>query len=107
KFPEFEQRLLTIAEKSRQESQNADPFVQLLAADTMHVARASEPDKLAPKVRIFGFLTSAGVAVSILLWLIFAGPGFLGYGTSLLWAGAPKSGARLMYDIVVSPGNKA
>src|ERR1700736_3815794 len=54
KFPDFEQRLLTIAEKSRHQSQAADPFVQLLAADTMNVARASEPDRLAPKVRIFG-----------------------------------------------------
>src|SRR5437764_7524666 len=31
KFPDFQQRLLTIAEKSRQVSQGADPFVQLLA----------------------------------------------------------------------------
>ena len=42
----------------------------------------------------------------MLLWLILAGPGFLGYGASLLWAGAPKAGAEQFYDIPVEPGNK-
>ena len=35
KFPEFQERLLTLAEKPNA----ADPFLQLLAADTMRVAR--------------------------------------------------------------------
>jgi len=39
----------------------------------------------------------------VLLWLINAGPGYLGYGTSLLWAGAPKSGNHAFYDIAVTP----
>ena len=43
----------------------------------------------------------------MLLWLILAGPGYLGYGTSLLWAGAPKAGNRAFYDIAVTPGDRA
>ena len=69
-----------------------DPFVQLLASDAMRVAANSQPDRLAPTGPIVGLLTSAGLAFAVLLWLILAGPGYLGYGTSLLWAGAPKSG---------------
>ncbi len=42
----------------------------------------------------------------MLLWLILAGPGYFGYGASLLWAGTPKSGAGNFYDIVIEPGNK-
>src|SRR5207253_1728249 len=55
---------------------------------------------------IIGFLTSAGLAAAVLLWLILAGPGYLGYGTSLLWAGAPRTGNHAFYDIVVTPGDR-
>ncbi|HLG96085.1 MAG TPA: hypothetical protein VKX49_07215 [Bryobacteraceae bacterium] len=103
KFPDFQERLLTVAEK---ENTN-DPFVQLLASDAMRVAHDKDPDRLASTGSIFGLLTSAGVAVAVLLWLILAGPGYLGYGTSLLWAGAPKSGnTRAFYDIIVKPGDR-
>ena len=36
--------------------------------------------------------------------MIFAGPGFLGYGASLLWAG-PRAGVAPFYDIQVTPGD--
>jgi len=103
KFPEFQERLLTLAEKP----DATDPFLQLLAADTMRVAETSEPERLASTGPILGFLTSAGLAGAVLLWLILAGPGYLGYGTSLLWAGAPKAGNRAFYDIAVTPGDRA
>jgi hypothetical protein len=102
KFPEFQERLLTLAEKPN----TGDPFSQLLAADTMRIAESSEPERLASSGPIFGFLASAAVAVAVLLWLINAGPGYLGYGTSLLWAGAPKSGNHAFYDIAVTPGDR-
>src|ERR1035438_6388183 len=35
-----------------------------------------------------------------------SGPGFLGYGTSLLWGGVPKGGMRPFYEIKVEPGNR-
>jgi hypothetical protein len=102
KFPEFQERLLTLAEKPNA----SDPFLQLLAADTMRVAQSSEPERLASTGPIVGFLASAAIAVAVLLWLINAGPGYLGYGTSLLWAGAPKSGNHAFYDIAVTPGDR-
>jgi len=103
KFPDFQERLLTLAEKPNA----SDPFLQLLAADTMRVAETSEPERLASTGPILGFLTSAGLAVAVLLWLILAGPGYLGYGTSLLWAGAPKAGTHAFYDIAITPGDRA
>ncbi len=102
-FPDFQQRLLTLAEKPNA----SDPFVQLLAGDAMRVAQNSQPDRVAPTGPILGFLTSAGLAVAVLLWLILAGPGYLGYGTSLLWAGAPRTNSTHgFYDIVVTPGDR-
>ena len=101
-FPDFQERLLTLAEKPNAN----DPFVELLAGDAMKVAEANQPERLAPTGPILGFLTSAGLAVAVLLWLILAGPGYLGYGTSLLWAGAPRSGNHAFYDIAVNPGDR-
>ena len=42
----------------------------------------------------------------MLLWLGMSGPGFLGYGTSLLWGGLPKGEMKPYYAIKVEPGNK-
>ena len=101
-FPDFQERLLTLAEKPN----SNDPFVELLADDAMKVAHANQPERLAPTGPILGFLTSAGLALAVLLWLILAGPGYLGYGTSLLWAGAPRVGNHAFYDIAVNPGDR-
>ena len=43
-------------------------------------------------------------AVAVLIWMIAAGPGFLGYGASLLWTG-PHSDKPNIYDLRVTPGN--
>jgi len=100
-FPEFQERLLTYVERS----DAADPMLDLLAADTISVARNTQPERIAPPKSILALATSAGAAGAALLWLILAGPGFLGYGAALLWAGTPKAGAKF-YDITVQPGNK-
>jgi len=42
----------------------------------------------------------------VLVWTIAAGPGYLGYGASLLWTGAKKN-ATPFYLIVVTPGDVA
>ena len=42
--------------------------------------------------------------MAVLAWLVAAGPGYLGYGASLLWTG-PK--AVPLYDIKVTPGDVA
>src|SRR6201996_181367 len=99
--PEFQQRLVTFDDR---EKRGNDPFLELLAADTLSVARDAQPAKLLPNNKLY-FLAGAGVAcVAVLVWLVAAGPGYLGYGASLLWTG-PK--ASPLYDIRVTPGNAA
>src|SRR5262249_47794053 len=99
RFPEFEQRLLTFTERAKANA--ADPFLELLAADTLEAARQAEPARVTTQRTIFGFASVAVCAALALLWLGMAGPGFWGYGTSLLWAGPPKAGVRAFYDILV------
>ena len=102
-FPEFNQRLLTYIERG----EARDPMLDLLASDAYSVANKTAPEKVAPRKNIFAFATAGGFAGAALIWLILAAPGFLGYGSSLLWAGLPKgmNGANF-YDIKVEPGNK-
>ena len=103
KFPEFQERLLTFTERSQ--SNPDDPFLPLLAADTLEVTRRAQPAHMARRNRILGFASAAVSALLVLIWLGTSGPGFLGYGTSLLWGGLPKGELAPYYDIVVQPGN--
>ncbi len=43
-------------------------------------------------------------SLAVLLWMILAGPGYLGYGAHLLWAGQ-RTGAAPLYDLRVAPGD--
>src|SRR5436190_3041035 len=98
--PEFDARLLTFAEKKSTD----DPFLELLAADTMQVAHTADPGRIVSPRLMFGSASAAAFASLGLIWLILAGPGFFGHGASLLWAGAPREGMRAgYYDIVVTP----
>jgi len=45
------------------------------------------------------------VSLCVLVWLILAGPGFLGHGAALLWAATPHAGSAPFYDIQVVPGD--
>jgi hypothetical protein len=101
-FPEFQERLLTFVERR----ENADAMLDLLAADTQKIAERTQAARVAPPKSIFAFATSAGAATAVLAWLILAGPGYFGYGASLLWAGMPKGVKGSYYDILVDPGNK-
>src|SRR5579871_3455129 len=101
-YPQFQERLLTFSERLDQNPN--DPFLDLLAADTLSVARNAEPAKVGKTSRMASFASAAVVAVIFLIWLGTT-PGFMGYGTHLLWAGVPKSDARPFYDIQVQPGN--
>jgi hypothetical protein len=102
-FPEFNQRLLTYIERG----EARDPMLDLLASDAVSVANKTEPERVAPRTNIFAYAGAGGLAGAALIWLILAAPGFLGYGSSLLWAGLPKgiNGVNF-YDIRVEPGNK-
>jgi hypothetical protein len=100
-FPQFQQRLITYAERDRD---GHEPFLELLAADTMAAARDAEPGRL---VRDKALLVSLGIgaaSLGTLIWLVLAGPGFLGYGAALLWKGQSR-GAAPLYDIRVNPGD--
>jgi hypothetical protein len=98
--PQFEQRLVTFADRA----ERPDPFLELLAADTLSAARDAEPERIAPQKRILGFASAGAVALGVLLWLGVSGPGFLGYGTSLLWGAIPRE-LQPFYEVQVQPGN--
>src|SRR5260370_6468251 len=82
--PGFNDRLLTFAEKQPK----GDPFLELLAEDTMEVAQNAAPNTVVQDKWIFGGLSAAAVPAFTLAWLILSGPGFWGHCASLLWAGA-------------------
>jgi hypothetical protein len=98
----FEERAGQISEGSA--AAPANPFLELLAADTLAHAGSLEPGTLIPRNRLFALGGAGFASFSVLVWMIAAGPGFLGYGASLLWTGARKNAAPL-YAIVVAPGN--
>ncbi len=100
----FEQRLLTLAEARRDPQE--DPFLELVAADAAPVAEKAPPSEVLPSRRLLAFASAAVAAVGVLLWLILAGPGFLGYGAAMLWARHGKEAVGPFYDIVVEPGNR-
>ena len=103
RVPAFGERLLTFAESSA----TGDPFLELLAADTLEVAQEAEPATVVSGKWIFGSLSAATLAVLAVLWMVLAGPGWFGHGASLLWAGTPRAGMRnAFYDVVITPGNK-
>ena len=82
-----------------------EPFLDLLAADTLNVAREAEPARLVPDHKLAAFLGVGGAALCVLVWMILAGPGYLGHGAALLWAATPRDGAAPFYDIRVTPGD--
>jgi hypothetical protein len=100
-FPQFQQRLVTFADRAPDER---EPFIELLAADTLEIARRSEPQLLAPNTRLLALLGGGLASLALLIWMIAAGPGYLGYGAALLWGGwHAKAGP--FYDIRVTPGD--
>jgi hypothetical protein len=98
-FPQFQQRLTTFSERDGQ-----DPFIELLAGDTLDVAQSAEPKQLVTDRRLWVSLGTGVGAFAILIWVIAAGPGFLGYGASLLWTG-PHHDKPALYDLRVVPGD--
>ncbi len=104
RYPQFEERLLTFTERVEQNPN--DPFLELLADDAMTVASQARAEEVAKTAWMFSFSTGALVAALVLVWLGMSGPGFWGYGTSLLWGGIPKGVMKPFYSIRVDPGNK-
>ena len=98
-FPQFEQRLLTFTERDRD---GQDPFLELLAADTLRVADTADVKAAAPDGMLVALLSVGMVSLGTLVWLIRAGPGYFGYGAAALWRGPP---AAPFYVVHVSPGD--
>ncbi|HEX8837620.1 MAG TPA: hypothetical protein VF748_11840 [Candidatus Acidoferrum sp.] len=97
--PGLEQRLTTFEEQVRK---NNDPFLELLAADTLEHTKQTEPHSLVPDNRLFT-LGGAGVAcLAALVWMTADGPGYLGYGAAMLWT---NGNTAPLYAIRVTPGN--
>jgi hypothetical protein len=97
---DFEQSLATFQE--RQEA-GSDPMLELLAADTLKHARETAPGSIVPDNSMFAFGGAGLACLGILLWMIAAGPGYLGYGASLIWTGSRNTPP--LYAITVVPGN--
>src|SRR5438270_744380 len=99
----LEQRLRTFHERERD---GGDPFLELLAADTLSRTQDAEPSSLVPDNRLFA-LGGAGLACfGVLAWMIAAGPSYLGYGAWLIWTG-PKKDVAPLYALTVAPGDVA
>jgi hypothetical protein len=109
-FPEFQQRLVTFSEKQNDDAPapQSELFLELLAADTLKVADsdAARPEGLVPLKRLMWLLGAGVVCAGVLVWMIAARPGFMGYGASLLWTG-PHKDVPPIYQIVVTPGDAA
>src|SRR6516164_9308610 len=73
-FPQFQQRLTTFAERD-----GRDPFIELLAGDALDIARFAEPEEMVTDRRLWLSLATSVSALAALIWIIAAGPGFLGY----------------------------
>jgi hypothetical protein len=99
--PALEDRLTTFEERA---SKDGDPFLELLAADTLARTEDAEPSSLVPERRLYAFGGAGFGCLIVLFWLIAAGPGFIGYGASLIWTG-PKKNAQPLYSIAVTPGD--
>lgn len=99
--PELEQRLTTYYEKQRA---GGDPFLELLARDTLSFTQYAAPKALVEDKRLFALGGAGAACLIVLVWLIAAGPGYMGYGASLLWTGPPKN-SQPYYAISVTPGN--
>lgn len=102
-LPALEDSLTTFHQR---EATNTDPFLELLAADTLRRADVAPPSSFAPAPLLLGMSLAGFVCLLALLWMIFAAPGYLGYGASLLWTGEKKT-AQPLYALHVSPGDVA
>lgn len=98
-FPEFDQRLTTFADRD-----GKDPFIELLAADTLEFTPSAPPHRLAPDNWIYSSIGAGVGCMGVLIWMIAAGPGYWGYGASLIWTG-PRTHAAPLYSLKVTPGN--
>ena len=85
------QRLSTYQDRASREN---PAFMELLAADTLEHVQDVEPSTLVRGNRLFALGGAGAASLIVLIWMIVAGPGYLGYGASLLWSGSKKNAPR-------------
>ncbi len=105
RFPQFQERLRTFAQRDTGDPAAGVPvgaFGELLAADTLRVARTARPGSLVSMLALAGLFGCGAACVGVLAWLIRSGPGYMGYGAALLWS-VPRS--RPWYELRVAPGD--
>ncbi len=100
--PSLEERLLTVAEHP----DPANPFTELVAEDVLRIAQDTPNKSLISAPLTWSFALIGIAAAGVLMWLIAAGPGYWGYGASLLWTGSARANQRPLYEVAVQPGNK-
>lgn len=102
--PEFKERLLTIAERERAGENGA--WMELLAEDTLQIAKRNAPEQIRSSPLLYALAGGFVLAGALLVWMVASGPGYWGYGASLLWTGKADAAKRPLYAIEVKPGNK-
>src|SRR5438105_7039844 len=102
-FSQFEQRLVTFAER---DAAKKEPFNELLAADTLDISQSAQAARLVPNTTLLASLAIGLASLGVLVWLVLAGPGYLGHGASLIWTGAGHVAGPL-YELGVGPGDAA
>src|SRR5690242_2932004 len=65
KFPQFQERLLTLTEHSKERPD--DPFLELLAGDTLALTEQAQPARVAAQGAIVGFFSAAAAALVVLV----------------------------------------
>ena len=102
RFPQLQQRLLTLTEQPPEQN----PFADLVAEQTLEGLPRDGAEAFGRIGAIAALAASAILSIGVLLWLILAAPGYLGYGASALWAGTPRE-MDALYAIHVQPGNES
>src|SRR5260370_8621785 len=102
-FPQFEQRLVDDAER---DGAKKDTFIDLLTAETLDISQSAQPAQLVPNTTLLASLAIGLASLGVLVWLVLAGPGYLGHGASLIWTAAGHVAGPL-YQLRVSPGDAA
>ncbi len=105
--PAFDGRIDTFVDKTEGKAAGeSNPFLDLLAEDTMQVAEAVPAEDVVEAKGIFAYAAAGAAALAVLIWLGSAGPGYWSYGTSRVWGGWLDPSVSPLYQIIVEPGSK-
>lgn len=93
RFPQFSQRLVTLTESPRNRA--IVPFYDLIAEDTLGIARGATPEQLVGGVKMAGVAAMGIGAGFVLLWLALWPRGAVGREAQALWTGSSDFSVEL------------